>query len=307
VKTKSAIRNPRFDKLTARPEPAEGQSAIRNCRALTVLEMLVSTALLAFIVVGLTAMFVQTQRAFKAGMKQATMTDAGQTIISMVASDLAELSDAQNTNIVNLYWGWAGTNTSVNYQDFPANVYRTNQLQEIYVLIHTNNLWVGVGYAVSNYGCGVGTLYQYMAPAYDPLTTNNGNFLFTNFLYPAFDNDFGTNYFHPVASGVVHLKIRAFDQYGNESAQEQVNRYAVGNTNFSYPVPQPYTNDFLDKIVPPAGLPNSIQLEVGVLEPDAFEQLLALPAGPAQTSFLGKAGAKIQIYRQNIPIAGAAR
>ena len=104
--------------------------------------MLVSTTLLVLIVVGLTAMFVETQRAFKTGMKQATMTDAGQTIIDMVGSDLAGLSDAQNTNITNLYWGWAPTNTSVNYQDIPANVYRTNQLQEIYVLVHTNTQWL---------------------------------------------------------------------------------------------------------------------------------------------------------------------
>lgn len=278
---------------------------IRHCRALTVLEMLVSTTLLALIVVGLTAMFVETQRAFKAGMKQATMTDAGQTIINMVASGLGEISDAQNTNIVNLYWGWAGLNTSVNYQDLPANVYRTNQLQEIYMLVHTNNQWLGVGYAVSNYGCGVGTLYQYLDWAYDPLTTSNGIILFSNFIYCVTNETFGSNYFHPVASGVVHLKIRAFDQYGNESRQEQGYDYAAGNPNFSYPA-LTYTNA-LDIPVPPAGLPNSIQLEVGVLEPDAFEQLRALPPGPAQTNFLGKAGGKIQIYRQNIPIAGAVR
>ena len=39
----------------------------------------------------------------------------------------------------------------INYQDSPANVYRTNQLQEIFVLVHTNTQWMGVGYAVSNY------------------------------------------------------------------------------------------------------------------------------------------------------------
>ena len=280
---------------------------IRNCSALTVLEMLVSTTLLAFIVVGLTAMFVETQRAFKAGMKQATMTDAGQTILSMVASDLAELSDAHNPYITNLYWGWAAMNTSSNYQDYPTNIYRTNQLQEIYVLVHTNNQWLGVGYAVSNYGCGVGTLYQYLNSTNDPLTSSSGDILFTNFLNSAFYNNFGTNYFHPVANGVVHLKIRAFDRSGNESWQEQGNDFATTGDSFSYPVLFSYTNTVLETNVPPAGLPNSIQLEVGVLEPDAFEQLRALPPGPAQSSFLGKAGGKIQIYRQNIPIAGAAR
>jgi len=49
---------------------------VRSRRALTILEMLVSTAMLAFIVLGLTAMLIQTQKAFKTGIKQTTVTDA---------------------------------------------------------------------------------------------------------------------------------------------------------------------------------------------------------------------------------------
>ena len=60
--------------------------------------------------------------------------------------------------------------------------------------------------------------------------------------------------------------------------------------------------------VPPASLPTTLQLEVGILEPEAFQQLRALPANSAvQKTFLGKAGGRIQIYRQNIPVAGATR
>lgn len=45
--------------------------------------MLVSIACLLFIVIGLTAMFVEVQRAFKAGVRQSTMTDAGHTVIDL--------------------------------------------------------------------------------------------------------------------------------------------------------------------------------------------------------------------------------
>ena len=55
--------------------------------------MLVSTAMLSFIVLGLTAMFIQTQKAFKTGIKQTTITDAGRAIIDMIASDLSQMSD----------------------------------------------------------------------------------------------------------------------------------------------------------------------------------------------------------------------
>jgi len=295
VKTKASILHP--------------PSSIRHGRALTVLEMLVSITLLVFIVVGLTAMFVQTQRAFKTGVKQTAMTDAGHTILDLVAADLSQLSDAQQPNeTMNLNWGWVAANTSIQYQDSPANVYRTNQLQEIFALVHTNTQWVAVGYAVSNYASGAGTLYRFLSVTNAPLTNNVLFEIFTNALFTNGLPKFDPNYFQPVADGVVHLKIRAFDGLGNESVFEQGQDFAP-NGSFFYPVPA-YTNYLAgtNVVVPPADLPATIQLEVGILEPDAFEQLRALPPNSqAQRTFLATAGGKIQIYRQNIPVAGAIR
>ena len=102
-----------------------------------------------------------------------------------------------------------------------------------------------------------------------------------------------------------HLKILAYDQFGNENFYEAGSDYATADTYFFYPVPA-YTNN-LGIIVPPAGLPSTIHLEVGVLEPDAFQQLRSMPTAQTQSNFLGKAGGKIQIYRQNISIPGATR
>jgi len=276
--------------------------------------MLVSVTLLVVIVVGLTAMFVQTQRAFKAGVKQSTITDAGHAVLDMVADDLSQISDAQDPHIVNLGWGWVATNTSTNWQDSPANVYRTNQLQYIFALVHTNTQWMGIGYAVSNYAGGAGTLYRYLSITNAPLTTNAFTNIINTFLAgsmnPSSPRYFDPNFFHRVADGVVHLKIRAFDQFGNESPFEQGLDYARVSTSFFYPVPA-YTNNLPNNsllVVPPAGLPATVQLEVGILEPEAFDQLRALPPNSlAQTRLLGSAGGKIQIYRQNIPIAGATR
>ena len=114
MKTEATIRNPQL----AAPKRSDGGSAIRNCGALTIIEMLVSTTLLMFIMVGLTAMFVETQRAFKAGVRQSTMTDAGHTIIDMVAADLSQVSDAQNTGITNLFWGGWTNDDTCQYQDY---------------------------------------------------------------------------------------------------------------------------------------------------------------------------------------------
>jgi hypothetical protein len=253
-------------------------------------------------------MFVETQRAFKAGVKQSTMTDAGRTIIDMVAADLSQVSDAQTPGITNLFWSWLTANQTYQYQDSPANVYRTNQIQEIFALVRTNAQWLGVGYAVSNSAPGVGTLYRYVVLTNAPLLANT---LFSNFYYAVGTQTFGVN-FDRVADGVIHLKIRAFDQFGNENGYEQGLDYATNKPlyEFTYPAPAYTVNLPTNQplVVPPAGLPAAIQLEVGVLEPEAYEQLRALPANSAaQKTFLGNAGGKIQIYRQNIPIAGASR
>ena len=270
--------------------------------------MLVSTTCLVFIVLGLTAMFIETQRVFKAGTKQTNMTDSGRTILDMVTSDLAQLSDAQNTNVVNLFWSWSPANTSTQTADGATVPFRTNQLQMIFMLVHTNLQWVGVGYAVSNAVAGAGTLYRYQANTSDPLFYTNFVNIFTNFSVSASNGVFNPAYFHRVADGVVHLKIRAYDQTGHEPLYEQQNDFNPNGDEFSYPAQGYYYNigSGQSNYVAPAALPASVQLELGVLEPDAYDQLRNLPrVANAPRNFMVSAGGKIQIYRQNIPIVGA--
>ena len=125
--------------------------------------MLVSTAMLSFIVLGLTAVLIQTQKAFKTGIKATTVTDAGRTILDMISSDLSQMSDGQNTNVTNFCWTWASNNVAYTTGATPSqlNPARTNQLDAIYILQHTNTTWTGVGYAVQQIVAGVGTLYRY--------------------------------------------------------------------------------------------------------------------------------------------------
>lgn len=158
-----------------------------------------------------------------------------------------------------------------------------------------------------------GQVYRFLTNTSVPLTSNVFATIFGHFQNAAtYAPTFDPAYFHPVADGVVHLKIRAFDQAGNESVYEQGLDYATSQPfyEFTYPV-QAYTNILPNNqllAVPLAGLPTAIQLEVGVLEPEIFQQLRALPMNSAaQKTFLAKAGGNIQIYRQNIPIPGATR
>src|SRR5580658_2415292 len=132
---------------------------------LTILEMLVSTAMHSFIVLGLTAMLIQTQKAFKTGIKQNTITDSGRAIMDMISGDLRQMSDGQNPYVTNFFWGAPNLKMITNYMNGVA--IRTNELNDIFILEHTNTVWLGVGYSVSNYpslgnpGLGIGALYRY--------------------------------------------------------------------------------------------------------------------------------------------------
>jgi hypothetical protein len=261
--------------------------------------MLVSTAMLSFIVLGLTAMLIQTQKAFKTGIKQNTITDSGRSIMDMITSDLRQMSDAHNSNEINFFWGTPGIAMITNIEN--GVIIRTNELNDIFMLEHTNTTWLGVGYAVSNYvpGLGIGALYRY------EIITNALAPTFTNNLYMPFHTNlisqnppFPNSYWHKVADGVIDLRIRAFDQFGNE------NDYNPSGPSFSYPILAngpfyPATNT----------LPNSVELEFGILEPDTLVQVRGLSgSATALQNFLStNAAPKMEVFRQRVTIAAATR
>jgi hypothetical protein len=307
----------------------------RRRQGLTILEMLVSTAMLAFIVVGLTVVFVQTQRAFKTGIKETTITDAARTIVEMITADLGQMSDGQNTNVNNFHWGlttYNAANRIVNYDSGLA--IRTNQLEELYILERTNTTWVGVGYAVSNLlspsgaPLAVGTLYRFETnwnspyPALTNLIRPIEGTLdpFYSVFLQTSDSTmpnlyFNSNYWHPVADGVIDLELRAFDQNGNDAGSHFFTNYNY----FSYPSYY-YTNDIYSweyPIMPqgiptnalPKALPNAAELEFAILEPEALAQARSLAVNPAALqSYLGSnAATRMEVFRQRVSVAAATR
>jgi hypothetical protein len=285
--------------------------------------MLVSTALLSFIVLGLTAMFIQTQKAFKTGIKQTTITDAGRSIVDMIAFDLSQMSDSHFTNVYNPYignpvspyvyptnltWQWVSSYDLVQSNVNASGVlapFRTNQLEDIFAIAQTNNTWLGIGYCVSNWFTnsggspypGIGTLYRYVTTTTAPLTNNN-------ILYPNFQFSLANNFvnFHRIADGVVHLKITAYDANGNEDTDE----LNFPNGPLQYPTvvtlattPVTYQTNYL---------PHSIDIELGILEPEAFEHARALfTAGApiAAEQYLASAAGQVEIFRQHIIVTAA--
>lgn len=294
--------------------------------------MLVSTALLTVIVLGLTAMLIQTQNAFKTGTKQTTSTDAGRAVIDMIASDLSQLANNQFTNqtgtgpiagTVNSYFlypnlWWSRASQLYQYQN--GALFRTNQMDDIFSLVQTNNTWIGIGYTVSNwfvnpfntntYIPGAGTLYRY--------TTNyNGPLAVSNILgfYPSFFNTFTFGTYtncHRIADGIVDLKITAYDADGNEMYYEPGYDLSpnglttLGSTYLEYPANVPNLTNL--SLVQTNYLPHSVDIEVGILEPEAVDHARALfqsGAITAASNYLANAVGQVEIFRQHIVIPGA--
>jgi len=303
-----------------------------SCRGLTILEMLVSTAMLAVIVVGLTAMLIQTQKAFKTGIKQTTVTDAGRAIVDMIAADLSQSSDPHFTNVINtnfsyplppyptnLFWQWIPAYDLIQSNLNGSGImvpFRVNELEDIFVTVQTNNTWLGIGYCVSNWFTNSGTglpfpglytLYRYVTNTTAPLT--NDIFLYTNFQY-SLQNNF-TN-FHRIADGVVHMKITAYDASGNEDPNELYIESLNYNSTSLNPVPIQYPvvefNPTNSSMYITNYLPHSVDIELGILEPEAFEHARALftaGATVAAEQYLSTCAGQVEIFRQHIIIPAA--
>ena len=215
--------------------------------AFSLIEILVTVALLSFIVLGLFAMFDQTKRAFTSSMTQTDVLEAGRAVTDMLARELEQVTPSRapatsfyariNNNLAPLTQNLPGTAS-------PATT-RTNYLEDIFILTRQNQNWVGIGYCVrlsdptgalwpaqiDSTHAGVGSLYRFsetmpvLSPgpsvvgpggrAYPALgLSTDANWLwsdFTNACFAANSGAVGSRAIsNRICDGVVHFHIRAF-------------------------------------------------------------------------------------------------
>lgn len=259
--------------------------------------MLVATTLLVLIMLGLTLMFLQVQKAFRGSHTQTDVMEGGRTVVDMMTRDFEQMSDAKDLQVTNFFYGirspagnWVGQTDSTGYT-------RTNYLSDIFGLQHIGNTWYGIGYSVSNTVGGgissptpvVGTLYRYVYTTNDvPNTTNDPCSTFLNEAATFGGAQPYTN-FYRILDGVIHLRMRAFDANGAE----------ITNTLAPYVLGLPYDNTN-------SPLPSSLELELGILEPAVAEQVRALGTNvTAELNFLTNRMGAVHIFRQQIPVRAA--
>ena len=291
-------------------QPDRSETLQRRIRAFSLIEVLVAVALLAVIVLGLLAMFGQTQKAFQVGMTQVDVLESGRVATDMISRQLAQITPANVSNAVN-FRAVASADPGVSYpglvQSLPGSIAaRTNVIEEVYFLTRMNQQWQAYGYRVSATN-GVGTLYQFQA-ATNAFNGNPGTFfgLYTNFYYSSLDN------LHRVVDGVVDFRVTAYDTQGRLINYD--NAYGNNNLNYSNFTATVGTNLVsTDDAVPPNyfyfnsnAVPAYVEFQLGVLEPRTLQRFKAIPY-PAQTNFLARQAGAVHLFRQRVAIRTADR
>jgi hypothetical protein len=193
------------------------------------------------IILGLTAMFNQTRKAFNVGLSNVDYQDAGRVAMDLITRDLQQMAPTYYCSFnyfqyINNPDGYIFTN-GLNFYAIPS-LGGTNyawpmnggdvtnfSLASLYFLTRSNQTWTAVGYRLAYSGVvnGIGTLYRFstnnppmtslvpLQVGLSPINTASQIYLFseTNTLVPP-----PPAAFVPVIDNVVDFRIRAYDRNG---------------------------------------------------------------------------------------------
>jgi hypothetical protein len=274
-------------------------------------ELLIVMTLLSFIVLGLLAVFNQTQRAFKVGMSQVDVLEGGRATMDLLVRDVEEMAALPGL----------GTNNSVNcrvytpvvhqnvYLQLPGqsgNVDRANIMQNFFFLSRVGQDWVGTGYVVTNGFELIGTLCRYTTnvPAREVSAAYNPYRLFLD----ALNNNFQD--FSRVVDGVIDFQVNTYRTNGFPVQPYDEFGYPWFHTN---DVTGDYvlSGDYAGKIGYSCqffggALPLAVEIQLGLVEPDVAERMRALPAaGTVRGEYLAKEAGKVHLFKQRVPIRRA--
>ena len=304
--------------------PNSSRSA-RSSKAFTLLELMVSVALLAVIIVGLLAMFSQVQRAWKSGITQVDVMEGGRATMALIVRDLQDMAALPQTNAVNFEALYA-LNSETIQLDLPDGSQRLNDLQDLSFVRRSGDDWTGVAYRVKNAAWGVGSLYRLEATtaspanpliAYYNFPTNVGqlgdylrNVNLTNYPnelpIPPNQRFYSHTDFSRVLDGVVNFTVTAYDTNGKVMINSIFNNAQGFFAGYSC------TNLSANGLLIAQILPSFVEVELAVVEPAVLERFNArIDQGPplsitAARNYLARKSGQVHVFRQRVPIRPAA-
>lgn len=297
-------------------------------RAFSLIEVLVVVALLSLIIIGLVAMFGQTQRAYRLGMAQVDILESGRMVTDLMTRDLSQVTAANLPS-------WSGAPNFVStvqalpYQSLPQQLpattpFRTNVIQDCFLLTRENQIWHGIGYVVRTNDVtsgltgppvgGVGTLFRYESTAHQSVLQTNETFLIGQYA-TGISNAANMS---KLLEGVVHFTVRNFDPagqwinfghpnvYGNRMAYRtnelhpdrwvtnEVQLYSVGSGLSRYGEAGVYFGSNT--------VPASVEIELGVLEERALERAKSISDSATRSNFLAQQAGHVHLFRWRVPV-----
>jgi len=281
-------------------------------RAFSLIEIMVSVSLLAFIIVGLLAMLFQVQRAFRAGTAQADIMEGGRATMALLVRDLQEMAPCNYEFVTNCVIT-ASQGAAITVQDIPTGSQRTNFFQNIALLSRFNDEWMGTTYRVSNAVSGVGVLYRFAVSRFhEPLPSANFDAISNVSHAVTFDASQVDSRFSRVLDGVVSLTITVLDTNGqvyfdnNPIPASLVPPQATdsrGYINANIHIIQPDFFGFRSN-----GLPAYVDIELAVLEPSTLVKFRAQEDIGRQQAldYLQRQVGRTHVFRQRVAIRPSA-
>lgn len=289
---------------------------------------MVVVVLLAVIVIGLTAMFGQVQRAFRAGMTQTDVLEAGRMATEMISRELEQVTPGYgfNPSFVNTPNAPLGPNVLVQLgnsfvQPLIATQYpRTNIQDDLFFITHENQTWRGIGYFVRSnenltvppvlFGA-VGTLYRFemeqtaaqfsQAPdlMFDYFEVTRGFLAPHNGIIP-------TNY-SKIMDGVIALKVRTYDRTNNWFTPDLLGYVATNYTMITNGnvvlTPLALVEGEVGKTAFYSNaVPAFVDFELAIVEPHTYERYKSIPVLTAQTNYLAQQVGRVHVFRQRVAI-----
>jgi hypothetical protein len=282
--------------------------------AFTLVEIMVVMLLLSVIILGLMAMFNQTQRIFQAGMAQTDQMEGGRMFTDLLLRDLQQITPTHESNGMNFYAQIP--NYAPLAQILPGtsnSLSRTDLVQNLFFTSRYNQTWNGIGYYVrtnrdfyGNVGL-VGSLYRFETNV--PISQMVG----TNSLMPYLTYLSATNPLQvgKILDGVVEFRVRCYDlnglliTNGLPSISKNTSWTITNAAGFglaSIPQDEVLFYGFSNNIVPAY-----VEVQVGVLEPAILKRFNSIPGNTpdgltTRSNFLARHAGNVQLFRQRVAI-----
>ncbi len=310
-------------------------------RGFSLIEILVTVALLTLIILGLYGMFTQVQRAFRMSMSQVDLLEAGRAVTEMVPRELEQITPAGNLypDGVNFYTRLPIGKPLI--QPLPGSSFpRTNLLQDCFLLLRDNQTWVGIGYCVRTNdpltgrlylaecdppNMGVGSLYRWSVST--NVLRSDGLRSDPRDLYRAFraacvsGSAASVNISNRICDGVIHFYLRSFATNGwpifSDGSQSTAYFRSDGGLSLIWTnsvVGSALTDPDKTGIGYPDrmtgcyfysnAVPAFLELELGILDQRTWDRYHAIGVPTAQRAYLQRPdiSTRIQLFRQRVAV-----